>query len=222
MSSDSRLRQLVEWVRATSSEARALVVPVSGGSDSALCFWLCCEAWGKDKVTGVHAGSNLRAQKWFDSVGHVRFMTTPGEYAEREEMRWARFLAMSLENRAWLVGSRNRVEDLLGTYSLASRVATYLPLVNIWKTEVLDLCRLIGVPEPILESSLRADPDCGRPPELAEIPIWKIEMYLRRYIANETDFQWGGILSPAEVYYLRNMVARNSFKKTLPVRGPEF
>jgi len=37
---------------------------------------------------------------------------------DKEEMQWACFLAMSLERRAWLVGSRNHTEDLLGIYGL--------------------------------------------------------------------------------------------------------
>src|SRR3989338_9916863 len=134
---------LINSISAASFEARELVVPVSGGSDSALNFWLCCQAFarrvGGGKVVGVHAGTNLRARNWFELVGPIQYVATPGEYAEREEMRWARFLSMSLERHAWLVGSRNRTEDMLGTYSLASRVATYLPLVNVWKTEVIDL-----------------------------------------------------------------------------------
>ncbi len=228
MDQHRRIVGLINWISHTSFEANELLVPVSGGSDSALNFWFCCQTFGKKigigggKVVGVHAGKNLRAREWFESVGPIKYVETPGEYAEREEMRWARFLAMSLERRSWLVGSRNRTEDMLGTYSLASRLATYLPLVNVWKTEVMELCRLIGVPTEILESSSRADPDCGRPPELAEISPGKIELFLGFTVGEIKQEVLNDLLSAKEISYLASLIKRNSFKRILPIRGIGF
>ena len=125
-------------------------------------------------------------------------------------MRWAKFLAMSLHRQAWLVGSRNRTEDILGTYSLASRITTFLPLVGTWKSDVLAMCREVGVPKEIINSSLRADPDCGRPQELSEIPFEIIE----KFLAGDCS-----ILSEKESLYLSKILNYNSFKKRLPIRN---
>ncbi len=214
------LAQLSSVVKTVARDAHTLVVPVSGGSDSALCFWLCVQAF-PTKTIGLHAGENLRGADWFKKIGRMEFTKTPGEQEECEEMRWARFLSFSLKQNAWLVGSRNRTEDLLGTYSLASRLATYLPLVNVWKSEVMDLCRFIGVPEEILNSSLRADPDCGRPQELVEISYEKIEIFLK-FFTKEVEYNEMHRLSWDETRYLNQLVTQNAFKKTLPVRGFRF
>jgi len=211
---DARLQKLIDQIRRTAADAGGLLIPVSGGSDSALNFWLCAQAF-PEKTLAVHAGANIRCREWYNSVGPIVFINTPGKYAHREEMRWGYFLAMSLNKNAWLVGSRNRTEDLLGTYSLASRVATYLPLVNIWKSQVMELCREIGVPEEILTSSLRADPDCGRPPELAEISFVKIEAVLRSHEKSDVL----ATVSPQERAYLETLIKRNAFKRAIPIHG---
>lgn len=214
---DLRLYQLIDQIQQTAAGANGLLVPVSGGSDSALNFWLCAQAF-PERTLAVHAGENLRCHEWFNSVGKLVLINTPGRYTEREEIRWGRFMAMSLNKSAWLVGSRNRTEDMLGTYSLASRLATYLPLVNVWKSEVMELCQAIGVPKEIIASSLRADPDCGRPPELAEIPFAKIEAVLRSQISGDQSEALATV-SPQEASYLETLINRNAFKKTLPIRG---
>ena len=212
------LAQLVEAIHSAAAPAAGLLVPVSGGSDSALCFWLCSRAF-PDKTVAVHAGDDLREAAWFRATGKLELTVAPGEHAEREEMRWARFLSMALARRAWLVGSRNRTEDALGTYSLASRVTTYLPIVGVWKSDVQRLCAEAGVPASIIASSRRADPDCGRPAELAEIPFEDIEKLLRAR-AGEADEASLASLAPAQLRYLDDILARNAFKRALPHRGP--
>ena len=212
---DARLQQLIDDIRETAADAEALLVPVSGGSDSGLCFWLCCQAF-PEKTSGVHAGTELRARGWFESAGRIELIGFDG--AEKEELRWARFLALNLERRAWLVGSRNRTEDLLGTYSLASRLATYLPIVNVWKSRVMELCRAAGVPDEIIASSYQADPACGRPAELAAIPYGKIETLLK-FTLGQGSYRDLEELSRAEIVYLDALRQRNAFKMKLPVLG---
>lgn len=207
---------LIDGIRETAAGAAELLVPVSGGSDSALCFWLCCQAL-PGRTVAVHAGDALREERWFRAVGRLELTHAPGGHEEREEMRWARFLGLALARRAWLVGSRNRTEDLLGTYSLASRVATYLPIVGVWKSQVQRLCEEVGVPAAIVASSRRADPDCGRPKELAEIPFEGIEALLRARLGEAPS---PAPLSREHTEYLDGIIARNAFKARLPLRGP--
>ncbi|HTM68839.1 MAG TPA: hypothetical protein VL426_06105 [Candidatus Binatia bacterium] len=214
------IEALIDAIRDGAEDAGGLLVPVSGGSDSALCFWLCCQAFPL-KTVAVHAGASLREEAWFRKTGRVELVETPGEHLEREEMRWARFLAAALAGSAWLVGSRNRTEDELGTYSLASRVATYLPIVGVWKSDVQRLCVEAGVPESIIASSRRADPDCGRPAALAEIPFEHVETLLR-VRAGEAPAASLATLRPAEIEYLDGIRDRNAFKRRLPTRGPSF
>ena len=222
--SEPRLLQLVNWVRENAAPASKLYVPISGGSDSALAFYLCARAY-PDKVLGIYVGApqDLRCREWFEAIGPVSYQTiTEPDNAPRghaEIQRWARFLEMSNDCGAWLIGSRNRTEEYTGLYSLASRVATFMPLANIWKTQVMALCALIGVPQAITDSSRHADPDCGRPQEMAEIPLEKIDVYLQA-TNGEAAVETLQTLSAGQITYLERVVFQNKFKRSLPNKGP--
>jgi NH3-dependent NAD+ synthetase len=220
---DSRLSAVIDWVARTTDVAsgRGVLVPVSGGSDSALCFWICCQALPRGRAVAAHAGSGLRCRPWFESLGPLHMLTEPPPAADPEVDRWARMLSHARSVRGWLAGSRNRTEEVLGTYSLASRLATYFPLAGLWKSEVMELAESVGVPDEILASSTRADPLCGRPPEMAEIPFTTVDVYLqiRTGLRSAAELE---TLSPAHVAYLSGLYRRNRFKARLPLRPPAY
>ncbi|MDE1151842.1 MAG: hypothetical protein PW788_04820 [Micavibrio sp.] len=60
------------------------------------------------------------------------------------------------------VGTRNATEQALGTYSQLSKSVSLLPIVSLYKTEVLALCEYLGVPKIAIEKSREIDCDCGR------------------------------------------------------------
>lgn len=218
---DSRLTTIIQWIRQTTDVAggRGALVPISGGSDSALCFWLCAQALPPGRTLGVFAGKNLRCRDWFEQIGPVRALETELPEKHIEAHRWALLLAESLAFRGWLVGTRNRTEDILGTYSLASRVATYLPLVGLWKSEVMELIETIGVPGDIIASSRRADPSCGRPQEMADIPFSLLDLFLQIRVGERSPTELARI-PPAVLTYLDSIYQRNRFKPLLPLRPP--
>src|SRR4051794_29704580 len=115
------LDRLVGGLHAGAVPATRLLVPVSGGSGHAPCFWICTRAW-PDKTLGVFFGERLRGRAWLEAHGLVETLPTPeGDHREQEVRRWTTLLEMSATRGGWLVGSRNRTEDALGTYSMASR-----------------------------------------------------------------------------------------------------
>jgi NH3-dependent NAD+ synthetase len=203
--------RIVAWIRKRAERARSLHVPVSGGSDSALGFLLCARAF-PDKTIGIHVGWKIRCRDWFEGVADLMHVVPSDRRFVGEEHRWAHVLSTSLAHGAWLVGCRNRTEDALGTYSMASRVATFLPLVGAWKSDVMRMCDALGVPEEITASSRRADPDCGRPEEMAEIPFEDVDEFLKTGAPG---------MAPERRGYLASIMERNAFKRTLPIRGPK-
>lgn len=217
---DTRLNVLTDWIRTSAARANGLLVPISGGSDSALAFHLLNQVY-PDKTVGVFIGKDLRAREWFCNTGTVRFVDdlglAPG-HAEVERNAICQRLSLS-ENR-WLVGTRNRTENVFGNFSLASRVATYLPIVGVWKTDVMELCKLIGVPDEVTASSRRADPNCGRPQSLAEIPLELVDIFLKVQVG---VLEKSGLaaLTDAQVSYLNEAYAANRFRTTLPTTGPD-
>jgi NH3-dependent NAD+ synthetase len=219
-SPDARIGVLIDWIRSTSgwNDGRGALIPVSGGSDSALCFWLCVQALPPRRAIAVYAGQDLRCGAWFQALGTVHVVPPPaGDDVEMQ--RWMLMLARARAERCWLVGSRNRTEDVLGTYSLASRLATYLPLAGLWKSEVMALAALVGVPAEILQSSQRADPLCGRPQELADIPFHAVDRFLQVRIGERPAADLDG-LTEAQGEYLEGIYRRFRFKAALPLRGP--
>ena len=230
MSPEQKIDKLIHWIRKTTPKEHGLLVPISGGSDSALMFWLCNKALPK-KTLGVfarsaaasdgRAGKHIRAEEWFASVGKIKKIKPPEASENIEVMRWAKFLEMNLKEKRVLVGTRNRTEDSLGTYSLASRAAAFFPIVGLWKSEVVELCEYIGVPEEVILSSRRADPVCGRPQKLADIPIALLDAFLQ-VKTGELKKTALRPLTRTQLSYLERLYAQNEFKKTLPVKGPWF
>jgi NH3-dependent NAD+ synthetase len=216
------LEDLLIRARVALSDAPTLYVPVSGGSDSALVFWLCNQI--KPNATiGLHAVKHtypplpkddlgIKCADWFQGVGEVRKIEL--EWFS-EENRWANFLARAqgkfhYYQKGWLVGCTNKTELTLGTYSLASRVAPILPIASIWKSDVVRLCQAIGVPEIILEGSRHADLDCGRPEQMAEIPFEIVDSFCKQpEIKSE-------MLTEAQYSYLVEVYNSNLWKNDLP------
>jgi lincosamide nucleotidyltransferase A/C/D/E len=103
---------------------------------------------------------------------------------------------------------------------LASRVATYLPLAGLWKSEVMELAAVVGVPVEVLASSRRADPECGRPQEMADIPFETVDGFLQVRVGEWPESDLAG-LPAAAIAYLDSVYRRNGFKAGLPLRGPQ-
>ncbi len=60
------------------------------------------------------------------------------------------------------VGTRNATEEHLGAYTQISKAVSMLPLVDLFKSEVLEICEYLGVPQIAIDKSREIDCDCGR------------------------------------------------------------
>jgi len=92
-------------------------------------------------------------------------------------------------------------------------------LAGFWKTEVMAMAAHVGVPKPILQSSRRADPSCGRPATMASIPFETIDRYLQIRIGERSEAERAEIPDPT-LEYLDSVYERNQFKQQLPLQGP--
>lgn len=210
------IAQIIDWLRSSTPAGKKLLIPVSGGSDSAFCYWLCTQVFG-DRVEVVYIGTDLREKEWFEKQGRVHYGVIEEASNNPEVARWAYFLARALQTDSILVGSRNRTEDTLGTYSTASKVSSFLPLANLWKHEVMGLCEFAGVPDTILTSSSRADPACGRPEEMAAIEFKQVDDFLQTKLGIRDGYDG---LSLQQVEYLEDVYMSHLYKHQLPLKGP--
>ncbi|HYD93239.1 MAG TPA: hypothetical protein VEB18_02155 [Candidatus Paceibacterota bacterium] len=214
---EEKIQRLREWIRATLPEGRGALIPVSGGTDSSLAFWLYATTV-PERTLGVYFGNDLRQKEWFQSIGTFEILERPT--ADNVEIaRWTTLLERSLKEHRVLIGTRNRTEDALGIYSAASRLAVHQPLIGLFKADVIALCEHIGVPEEIIASSKEADPECGRPEELARISFTAADTFAQEKLGLVP--QGTAALDPEQREYLESLYTKNEFKKHLPLRGPE-
>jgi len=175
---------LVKFIQEQVSQAgyTRAVVNLSGGLDSALACTLAAEALGAQNVLAIRLpyrssapDSLAHAQLVIDALG-VKALTY--EITEMVEPLFTRFPDMSPVRRGNVmartrmivlydqsaafgglpVGTGNKTEGLLGYTTLYGDAAcAFNPLGDLYKTQVRQLGRALGIPEPILQKPPSAD-----------------------------------------------------------------
>jgi len=158
------------------------VVGVSGGIDSALSCFLAAEALGAENVMAVRMpyrssspDSLAHAQLVIDQTGVTSetfeitatveplLAAIPLSDSRRQGNVMARARMIVLYDRsasegALVIGTGNKTELLLGYTTLYGDSASALnPLGDLYKTQVRQLARAVGVPAPILDKPPTAD-----------------------------------------------------------------
>jgi len=158
------------------------VLGLSGGLDSAVSCFLAAQALGPDNVLAVrmpyrtsspdslaHAGLVIQAT----GVQSLDVDITPmadgliTRFPDMDAMRQGNIMArmrmvvlydQSSAFRGLVVGTGNKTEILLGYTTLYGDSASALnPLGDLYKTQVRQLARHLGVPEPIIDKPPSAD-----------------------------------------------------------------
>lgn len=158
------------------------VVGISGGIDSALTCFLTAEALGPENVLVLRmpyktssASSLEHAQMVIDALG-VQSKTVPitdmvdpffERFPDADSVRRGNVMArermillydQSEAFKGLVVGTGNKTEILLGYTTLYGDSACALnPLGDLYKTQVRQLSRVMGVPEAIIQKAPSAD-----------------------------------------------------------------
>lgn len=159
------------------------VVGVSGGIDSALACFIAAEALGGDKVLAVRmpyrtsSADSLEHAQWVIDACGAQSQTIEitamvdglyegmGEEADRgrrgNAMARARMIVLydqSAATRGLVVGTSNKTEILLGYTTLFGDAASALnPIGDLYKNQVRQLARAMGVPQAIVDKAPSAD-----------------------------------------------------------------
>lgn len=185
-------RILVDFLRTEITRAgfSRAVVGLSGGVDSALACYLAAEALGPENVLAVRMPYQTSSP---DSLEHaalvigqtgVRELTVPitpmaepflaaipADQAVRRGNVFARLRMIVLYDRSaefggLVVGTGNKTEILLGYTTLYGDSACALnPLGDLYKTQIRQLARAVGVPEVIVAKPPSADLWAGQTDE---------------------------------------------------------
>jgi NH3-dependent NAD+ synthetase len=170
---------------------------------------------------------------WLQSVAPQAQVLVDEQAADLDDhARWAKLFAISLVGAAktemldgtqnyWVVGTRNATEEALGTYSNLSMAVSLQPIILLWKSDVLRLCRLLGVPEVAVSQSRQVDCDCGRF-DLAADHIEEVDVLLRRKLgrphATDAAIELSGELEGRLEAFIEEQSAASEFKRQIPYK----
>jgi NAD+ synthase len=220
------------------------VINLSGGIDSALSCYLAAEALGPENVLAIRlpyktsSNDSLEHAQWVIDATGVNSITVPitemadpllDRFPEMDSLRRGNIMArlrmivlydQSVAFNALAVGTGNKTEILLGYTTLYGDSACAInPLGDLYKTQVRQLSRAMGIPAPIVEKPPTADLWIGQTDE-AELGFTYAEadklLYLlvdQRYSPQDcVENGFPEVFVQAVVRRLQ----RNQFKRVLP------
>ena len=151
------------------------IVGMSGGVDSSLAAFLAVEALGAANVLGMimpyrssHADSRADAERVAKQLGiatrvvEITPMVEPylTQFADHDDKRRGNVMArarmivlydQSEDFHALVIGTSNKTEALLGyTTQFGDNAAAVQPIADLYKAQVRQLARAVGVPENII------------------------------------------------------------------------
>lgn len=220
------------------------IVGLSGGVDSSLACYLAAEALGAENVLAVRmpyktsAPDSLEhAQLVIDTLG-VKSITVPitemvdplfERFPDADRVRRgnamarARMIILYDQSQAFkglVIGTGNKTEILLGYTTLYGDSACALnPLGDLYKTQVWQLARDMGLPEAIIQKAPTADLWSGQTDE-GEFGFTYVEVDQLLYLLIDQRYSPEDCVSAgfdeAFVRKVINLVRRNHFKRVLP------
>jgi len=225
------------------------VIGLSGGVDSALSTYLAARALGPENVHVVLMPYKASSpESLSDAMTIVNDLKLPHEIFEitgaadafieiteqtgkkmdklRRGNMFARMRMITLYDRsqslgALVIGTSNKTESLLGYTTLFGDNASAInPLGDLYKTQVWQLSKYVGVPEQIVTKSPSADLWPGQTDEaemgisyheVDELLFYMVDERLSDEVLTDRGFD------PKFIARIRKMIQRSQFKRRPPI-----
>jgi NAD+ synthase len=220
------------------------VIGLSGGVDSALSCYLAAEALGPEQVLAVRMPYKTSSSDSWDHAGliiedlgiqsldvTITEMADPliERFSNMNHIRKGNIMARSRmivlydQSEAFnglVIGTSNKTEILLGYTTLYGDSACAInPIGDLYKTQVRQLSRDIGVPNVIVDKAPSADLWAGQTDE-AELGFTYDEVDQLLYLMVDHRYRPKDLVDagfdPTFVQKVINRVRRNQFKRVLP------
>ena len=221
------------------------VLGLSGGVDSALSTYIAVRALGKENVHVVmmpyktsdpsSLSDAMAVVKQLGVSHEVHEVTAMADamFAANPDMDWMRkgnvmarlrmivLYDRSAERKALVIGTSNKTESLLGYTTLFGDNASAInPLGDLYKTQVWQLARAVGVPQSIIEKAPSADLWKGQTDEeemgLSYHEVDKLLFYMVDARERDEALVARGF-APEFIGRVRTMVRRSQFKRRPPI-----
>jgi NAD+ synthase len=220
------------------------IVGVSGGLDSAVVLALCRKALGARHTFAlllpyrVSAAESLEHGKLVCDrfkVAHEVIDISPavdayfdrfpaenrlqiGNKCARERM--SVLYDFSVRKKALVAGTSNKSELLVGySTQFGDSAAAFLPIGDLYKTQVFELARHLGIPEAIVDKKPSADLWPGQTDE-GEIGVTYRDLDIILHLMVDKRCDEGEIVERgfklALVRRINKMIAASQFKRTMP------
>ena len=223
---------------------RNAIVGVSGGLDSAVVLGLCRKALGAAHTSALlmpyctSAGDSLRHGKLVCRKFKVPFEVIDispavdsyfdrypaesklqvGNKCARERM--SVLYDFSVRRKALVAGTSNKSELLVGySTQFGDSAAAFQPLGDLYKTQVIELARHLGLPEEIVEKKPSADLWPGQTDE-GEIGIAYKDLDIILHLMVDMRWDEGEIIERGYplplIRRVRKKIVDSQFKRTMP------
>ncbi|WP_054840345.1 NAD+ synthase [Thermococcus sp. JCM 11816] len=233
------------------SGSGGFVIGISGGIDSATAAYLAAKAVGTENVLGLimpyYENNDVEDAKLVcESLGidyeviNIKpivesFVSQLGFQPDKRSLgnimsrtRMILLYAHANQLNRLVLGTSNRSEFLTGYFTKwggDGGASDYAPLINLYKTEVWEIAKLLGVPERIIQKKPTAglwegqtdEDELGISYRLLDEILWRlVDLKMpKEEIAEELG------IGVERVEYVEGLVRRSEHKRRLPV-GPEF
>lgn len=241
---------IVDFIREYVAEAgvQRVVLGLSGGIDSSLVAALACEAIGSENVLGLMlpVDAEKDAKNIDDAKLVAETLDMPHEIFDLKDavaaydslnldkvargnlaarLRMVTWYARANQENRLVLGTGNKTELMIGYFTKYGDGGTdALPIGDLYKANVWDLSRHLGIPEPIIKKAPSAGLWEGQTDE-KEIGISYPELdsilflHLEKGMNEKEIVEWG--IDKSKVIKVMKMMARTQHKREpLPRPNP--